>query len=249
MNNIVLLKTCSKCNTPKKLEDFSKDKSKKDGKHSSCKECKRNCDANYRKNNGDKKRQLDRDYYQKNSEKIKERSKEWYDNNKEHCSSIKKKWYEKNFDKVKEYREDYKNKDPQKWTDYMRTYQRNRYQTDLQYRIKTILNKRIRDYANKKYQTTLDITGCSMEFFISWIESQFDENMSWGNQGSYWDFDHVVPCASFDLTNEEQKFKCYNWSNIRPCEKRENIVKKDKIIKSLIIKQKELAEQFKLNFV
>lgn len=67
----------------------------------------------------------------------------------------------------------------------MKSYQRNRYQTNLQYRIKTILNKRIRDYANKKYQRTLDIVGCSMEFFIGWIESQFDENMSWENQGSY----------------------------------------------------------------
>lgn len=29
MDDIVLLKTCSKCNTTKKLNDFTKDKSKK----------------------------------------------------------------------------------------------------------------------------------------------------------------------------------------------------------------------------
>ena len=40
--------------------------------------------------------------------------------------------------------------------------------------------------------------------------------MTWENQGKYWDFDHVKPCNSFDLTNEDEKFKCCNWSNLMP---------------------------------
>ncbi|AGD92421.1 intron encoded hypothetical protein [Megavirus lba] len=40
--------------------------------------------------------------------------------------------------------------------------------------------------------------------------------MTWENHGSYWHFDHVKPCASFDLSNDDEILKCYNWTNYQP---------------------------------
>ena len=54
------MKNCSKCGALKELNEFSKDKSKVDGKHSHCKECQK-------------------EYRKKNKEKIKEYNKEWYE--------------------------------------------------------------------------------------------------------------------------------------------------------------------------
>lgn len=243
------MKQCSKCKEIKNYEEFSNDKSKKDGKYPSCKICKHKNDLLYKKNNKEKIQEKDKHYYNKNSDKIKERSKNWYNNNKEHCKEIKKNWYIKNFEKVKILRKAYKDQDKKKWDEYMKKYQCNRYRTNLQYKIKSILNSRIRDYTKQKVMKTLDFLGCSMDFFIKWIEYQFDTNMSWENIGKYWHFDHVLPCVLFDLTNKDEQLICYHWSNIRPCEKIENIVKKDKIIPDLILKQEKLAYNFNSIFV
>jgi hypothetical protein len=84
----------------------------------------------------------------------------------------------------------------------------------------------------------------SLEYFLKWIEYQFDENMNWDNQGTYWDIDHVTPCSNFNLENEEEIKKCFNWKNIRPCEKIENYKKNNKIVESLINDHKVKVELY-----
>ncbi len=52
--------------------------------------------------------------------------------------------------------------------------------------------------------------------------------MSWDNYGSYWHIDHLRPCISFDQTNSNDQKECFNWSNLQPLEKSENISKGSK---------------------
>ena len=53
--------------------------------------------------------------------------------------------------------------------------------------------------------------------------------MSWDNQGE-WHIDHIIPCASFDLTNEEEQEKCFHYTNLQPLWAIDNMVKGCKII-------------------
>ena len=46
--------------------------------------------------------------------------------------------------------------------------------------------------------------------------------------------DHLRPCASFDMTKESDRYECFNWSNVVPCEARENESKSATIDKKLI---------------
>lgn len=69
-------KVCTKCGRELSLSDFYNDRSKKDGKDSSCKECRK-------------------EHLEKNKEKIKEREKEYYEKNKEKIKDYKK-GYQKN---------------------------------------------------------------------------------------------------------------------------------------------------------
>ena len=51
--------------------------------------------------------------------------------------------------------------------------------------------------------------------FRKWIELQFDEDTNWGNFSVTWQFDHIVPVAYFDFTNDVDLRLCWNFINIR----------------------------------
>jgi len=61
------------------------------------------------------------------------------------------------------------------------------------------------------------VVGCPIDKLVSRIEAQFQEGMTWENYGLHgWHLDHRLPCASFDLTNEQQAAKCFHFSNLQP---------------------------------
>ena len=92
---------------------------------------------------------------------------------------------------------------------------------------------------------TFEYVGVSREEFKHWLEYQFDSNMNWNNYGSYWQIDHVVPCASFNLTKEEDIHKCTHWTNLRPLEKLLNNSKSAKILDDEILKHKIIVKKYK----
>ena len=240
-------KKCSKCGEDKELKYFSNDKSKSDGKYPRCKICKYSNDKQYREKNPEKKKEMDKKYYEKNKEKIKLNSITWYENNKDYGQQVRKKWYNNNKEKVDISRKKHYQENIQFYKEYHRIYNRDRYRTNLNYRIKTITNKRIRDYIKNKNKPTLEFLGCSIDDFKKWIQYQFDDNMNWDNMGKYWSFDHVIPCNNFDLSKQEEIDKCYNWTNLRPLEKPENSSKGSKIIPEVIEKHKEILNNYLAN--
>ena len=58
------------------------------------------------------------------------------------------------------------------------------------------------------------------------LEKQFQPGMSWDNHGyDGWHVDHIRPCASFDLTDEEQVRKCFHYTNLQPLWAKDNLRK------------------------
>jgi hypothetical protein len=47
------------------------------------------------------------------------------------------------------------------------------------------------------------------------MEFQFDEDTKWGDFSVTWQFDHIVPVAYFDFTNDVDLRLCWNFINIR----------------------------------
>ena len=130
-----------------------------------------------------------------------------------------------------------------------REYERKRYHTDSNYRLKKILRSRMAKVlkGEKKSKKTLGYTGITFIQLRQWFEFQFDEHMNWENQGSYWHIDHVIPCSSFDFTNELDIEKCFEWPNMRPLEGTENDIKSDKIIQSEIDAHENIWMDFYCN--
>ena len=133
------------------------------------------------------------------------------------------------------------------YNEYMRNYfaqnPGKRMQQSLRSRLCNIMNGR-------KDQHLEEYLGVSIDFLMKWIEYQLlelrenDPAMTWENFGDYWVIDHVLPVAYFDHENEEAVKFCWSWINLRPSEKIENIIKKDKIDRSLFFEQQKKAHEF-----
>ena len=63
---------------------------------------------------------------------------------------------------------------------------------------------------------TFDLLGCSHSFFWRWIVHQLYGNKTVENYDSDWLIDHCLPVASFNLFDENDMKKCFNWVNLRP---------------------------------
>jgi hypothetical protein len=96
---------------------------------------------------------------------------------------------------------------------------RKRRDNDIEYRIKGVLRCRlysaIKNGKGYKSASTMELVGCTIEFLKGYLEAQFETNMSWDNYGE-WHIDHIIPCASFNLTEVGEQKKCFNYINLQP---------------------------------
>ena len=152
-----------------------------------------------------------------------------------HTSGRKNNEYYKTYRKEnKEYFNNYSHNHYHTNKELYREWERERYATDLPFRIKHITSTRIHE-ALKTYQIlkndrTIEYLGCSIGDYCNYLELKFDDKMNWNNQGDYWHIDHIKPIAAFDLNNEEELYKCFHYSNTQPMEALENRLKSDKIL-------------------
>ena len=112
------------------------------------------------------------------------------------------------------------------------------------YRIKKSLAARLRNVMNKGENKTLDFIGSNIQHLNRWLEYNFTNQMNWNNYGEYWNIDHIIPCAKFDLTKEEDKFLCWNWTNLCPMIAKENSSKKNNINQEQINYYKKRLQNF-----
>jgi hypothetical protein len=89
-------------------------------------------------------------------------------------------------------------------------------------------------YRNKAYNLLKNksndlckITGCSKQMLKYYFELLFDSNMNWNNRNEYWQIDHRIPLAWFNLENEKELYFACNYKNLQPMEKLQNVTLKN----------------------
>jgi hypothetical protein len=207
----------------------------------------------YKEKNKEKLKEYNQNYREKNKEKLKEYKTTYYLENKDEISEKNKLYYKENKDEIKinrkkydkEYREKnkeiiiirnnkWKNKNP----DYFNTYVKERFKVDEMFKLSMIIrnsiNTTFRYKGFKKSSKTSQILGCSFEEFKLYLESKFEDWMTWENRGLYngelncgWDIDHIIPISS--AKTEEEAIRLNHYTNLQPlCSKVNRDIKKDK---------------------
>ncbi len=146
------------------------------------------------------------------------------------------KWREENWDRVlKKQQETRKNRyanEPEfkqkekerykKWMngrgkEYHRNYVKTRRVWDTAYKLAHNMRGRIRSALKGKYKASsmVNLVGCSMENLRTHLQSKFAEGMTWENYGK-WHVDHIIPCSSFDMKNEQHQKQCFHYTNLQP---------------------------------
>jgi len=177
-----------------------------------CKKCGREYQREYQKSS--KYREWVRNY-RKNSISCKEKTNEYQRSEK--YKIWKRKWRKSELQKAKE--KEYRNSEKHKeWV-----------KNNLGSKLRTRLNSAIR--GSQKSGSAVDDLGCSIENLKLYLESKFQEGMTWDNRGKHgWHIDHIKPLSSFDLTDREQFLKAVNYTNLQPLWAKDNLTKGVKIL-------------------
>lgn len=95
-------------------------------------------------------------------------------------------------------------------------------------RLRTRLYKKVTRAGLEKKESTLRLLGCTLSFFRQYMQARFTEGMSWANHGE-WEIDHIIPCASFDLSKRSEQRRCFHYSNLQPLWRDRNRSKSDSL--------------------
>ena len=98
---------------------------------------------------------------------------------------------------------------------------RERYKTDIQYRLKDVLRSRLLKAfkKNSKSGSAIKDLNCSIEEFKKYLESKFQPGMSWDNYGKgkdKWNIDHILPLKDFNLLNPLEVSRACCYTNLQP---------------------------------
>jgi hypothetical protein len=145
------------------------------------------------------------------SPKLKLAVQQWRSDNKEHVSL-----------RNKKYNEDHREEINQKVKE--------RIKNDPSFKVSCLFRNRLHDALKAQMVTkekrSQEICGCTWSELKEHLEKQFKEGMTWDNHSYYgWHIDHIKPCASFDLTNQEELLKCFHYTNLQPLWAKDNLSK------------------------
>ena len=160
---------------------------------------------------------------------------------------MKKKYSEKTKVLKRMYDIDYRERNREKIKNYKKHYMRKRKESHLNFtlicNIRTRTNKAFISQNIKKTNKTIDLLGCSPEFFRRWIVHQLYGDMT-ENYGSVWTLDHCYLLSKTNLSDKNEMIKSTSWINIRPMYSTENNLKGSKIDHRLYLLQQIKANYF-----
>lgn len=209
---------CSKCHKEYDISMFYKNVSSKLGHATQCKFCCLDYAKLRRKTKEYQEYQKEYDKKRKNSKERREYQKKYDEERSEQRKEYKRdyynRYYKENIDKIKNYEVTHRHI-RRKWE---QEHPKDKLSQNMSKGIYYALK------GNKAGQHWEDLVPYNLEQLRQHLESQFTPEMSWNNQGEYWEIDHIIPQCTFKFAKPEDKeFQiCWSLMNLRPLEKLAN---------------------------
>lgn len=223
-------KICSKCGEEKELNEFTKDKRRKNGVTGVCLICRNEKRRNLESKNPEIYRQKRKKYTQEKKEEISKQRKWYYKNNKFRFQESQKRRRKENPEKFNYYWKSEEHRRKQiKWAcDGLKK----RLLVDGNLRMIKNLRARFRNYIKqknyKKEKGFFEIIGLSPNELKIYIENLFTEGMSWDKMGKEIHIDHIIPLSS--AKTQEELLKLCHYTNLQPLWAKENLKKSNKVL-------------------
>ena len=182
----------------------------------------------YAKVNADSIRLKKQEYYQVNADVINQKQKTYRKLNVDSIKVVQKKYYQDNANSLSEYHKKYYKDN----ADSIHSKINQRKKTDINFKLACSLRTRLGKAIKRgpKRGSAIKDLGCTIPELKQYIESKFQEGMTWENHSfSGWHIDHVIPLASFDLTDRDQFLKACHYTNLQPLWAEDNLKKGNKI--------------------
>lgn len=157
----------------------------------------------------EKRREACRKYYHKNADAMRKRNKEYREENKDRLKEYRKQFNMDNQDRVRE-----------RWRRWHKDHPLQSFYRDHIRRIETAIGE-------DRVSRAEDALGYTQDEFLSHLESQFEDGMSWENR-SEWHIDHVKPIAQFIKEGVTDVKVIHALSNLKPLWAKDNLSKGSK---------------------
>ena len=229
-------KRCSKCKIKKAFIEFSNDKSKRDGKASSCKECynqytkshkeqRKKSDRLYRENHKDgveykeRRRQYGKQYHEKHKEKNNQRNRQYHEKHKDDVE-----YKERRRLNSKQYHEKYK----EKRNVHLKQRRKNDSLYKLRNNISNCFTYHLKNQGIPKKGSSYDYLPNTPQEYYKYLI------MLWYKDFKKSSVDHIIPQSFYDFKDLSEIHKCYSLKNLRPMELEDNSSKSDDLDFDLI---------------
>lgn len=191
-------KRCPKCGEYKALQDYTVDRSCKDGLACWCRECQKKKHRQYREKNKEKIYLAKKEYREKNKEYIAQKKRDWYRANKEHVREKKRVYYKEHYD------------------------------NDAIYKMKKNCHSiATRAFRKKMYSMKDDanssLLGCSTEYFQEYLKNTWEKRYGSEWNGEPYNIDHKIPLCTANSINDVRKL--FHYTNLQLLTPEDNAVK------------------------
>jgi hypothetical protein len=162
-----------------------------------------------------------KEFNKRKNDKRKDKRKEDYEKNKEDILVQRKTYYIENKEIINTQREVYKPKRNEKRREKYKYKINNDILFICKESIRSLIKQSFKRKGCKKESNTVEILGISYSDFKEYLESKFEDWMTWENKGLYngdinygWDIDHIIPISN--AKNEEEVIKLNHYTNLQP---------------------------------